>query len=586
MLPRTLPLEVVVVRFRRPLAALAGLFALALAACEAPTAIAPRAVPDRPARVVVPAQGSATTLDVGSWNVEWFGDASNGPSNDALQLSNVKDVIAGADLDVWGLEEVVDATEWSSLKSQLTGYTGILANDASVTSGSTYYSASEQKVGLIFRTSMATVLSSRIILTGNDSDFAGRPPLEVKLRITLNGTTEDVVFIVLHMKAFNDVASWQRRQNASIALKSYLDATYPTQKVVVVGDWNDDVDTSITSGQPSPYANFVSDAARYTYPTKALSDAGVASTVSFSDMIDHHLDSNEMYASYVAGSALVFRADSYIASYGTTTTDHYPVITRYNWSAAPATVTVTAPNGGESWAGGSVHNLTWTSSGVANVKLEYTLDGGGTWSTIVASTPASAGSYAWTVPASASSNAKVRVSDTGSAASDVSNAAFTITGGTPANVIINEILANEPGSNTAGEFVEIVNVGGTSISIAGWTLSDATSVRHTFAAGTTLAAGKAIVVFAGAGSIPGGLTNAVAASTGQLSLANGGDSVILKDGGGVTKNSFAYSSSLAGTDGVSMNRSPDASASGSFVLHTAVSSLTSSPGTRANGTAF
>jgi endonuclease/exonuclease/phosphatase family metal-dependent hydrolase len=557
-----------------------------LAACEAPTAAGPRAVPGGPSLVVVPAQGTAATLDVGSWNIEWFGDGANGPSNDALQLSNVKDVIAGADLDVWGLEEVVDAVEWSSLKSQLTGYTGVLANDASVTSGSTYYGATEQKVGLLFRSSIASVVSSKIILTAFDSDFAGRPPLEVKLHVTLNGGSEDIVFIVLHMKAFNDVTSWQRRQNAAVALKNYIDTTYPTQKVVVLGDWNDDVDTSITPGQPSPYANFVSDAADYTFPTKALSDAGVASTVSFSDMIDHHLNSNEMFAGYVAGSAQVFRADSYIASYGTTTSDHYPVITRYNYgSGTPASITVTSPNGGESWAGGSVHNVTWTSTGAANVKLEYTLDGT-TWSTIIASTPASAGSYAWTLPGTASTAAKVRVTDTASPASDASNAAFTITAAAPANVIVNEILANEPGSDTNGEFVEIVNVGGTSASIGGWTISDATSVRHTFAAGTTLAPGKAIVVFAGSGSIPAGLTNAVAASTGVLSLANGGDSVILKDGGGVTKNSFAYGSALAGTDGVSMNRSPDASATGSFVLHTTLSSLQSSAGTRANGTAF
>jgi len=577
------------VSFHRKLAGLVlGLVSLAVAGCDgSTTAVAPvRTAPGGLSRVVVPAQGTAATLDVGSWNVEWFGDASNGPSNDALQLSNVKDVIAGADLDVWGVEEVVDAVEWSSLKSQLTGYTAVLSNDASVTSGSTYYGATEQKVGLIFKSSVGSVVGSKIILTAYDSDFAGRPPLEVKLNVTLNGTTEQVVFIVLHMKAFNDVPSWQRRQNAAVALKSYIDTTYPTQKVVVLGDWNDDVDTSITAGQASPYANFVGASASYTFPTGALSAAGVSSTVSYSDMIDHHLNSNEMYATYVASSAKVFRADTYIASYGTTTTDHYPVISRYTFGSgggAPS-VTVTSPNGGESWAGGSAHNITWTSSGVTNVKLEYTTDGS-TWSTITASTAASAGSYAWTVPSSATTTAKVRVTDTASAASDASNAAFTITGGTPANVIINEILANEPGSDVNGEFVELVNTGGTSISIAGWTISDATGVRHTFAAGTTLAAGKAIVVFGGAASIPGGLTNAVAASTGTLSLANGGDSVILKDGGAAVKNSYAYSSTLAGTDGVSMNRSPDATA-GSFVLHTTLGALQSSAGTRVNGTAF
>jgi endonuclease/exonuclease/phosphatase family metal-dependent hydrolase len=567
-----------------------AVLSLVLAACDAGSALRPRVPePSAVARTVIPAQGQAATLDIANWNLEWFGDAANGPSNEPLQLANVKDVIGGTDADIWGLEEVVSNSQWNSLLAGLPGYAGVLASDASVTSGSSFYTASEQKPALIYKTSVATVTSAKLILTGNDSDFAGRPPLEVKLNVTLNGTTQPLVVIVQHLKAFNDVTSWQRRQNAAVALKSYLDATYPTQKVIVVGDWNDDVDTSITAGEPSPFANFVADPSRYTFPTKALTDAGIASTVSYTDFIDHQLDTNEMFASYVAGSAKVYRVDSYIASYGTTTTDHYPVLSRYNWgSTGTSSVTVTSPNGGESWVAGSSHALTWTSAGVANVKLEYTLNGGTSWSVITSSTPASAGTFTWTVPSTATTTAKVRVTDAAVATTtDVSNAAFTITasGGT-ANVVINEILANEPGSSTSGEFVELVNTGSASASIGGWTISDGTAVRHTFAAGTTLAAGQAIVVFGGAASIPAGLTNAVAASTGDLNLANGGDSAILKDGGGVVKNSFTFTSSLSGTDGVSMNRNPDASATGSFVLHTTLSSLSSSAGKRVNGTAF
>lgn len=251
-----------------------------------------------------------------------------------------------------------------------------------------------------------------------------------------------------------------------------------------------------------------------------------------------------------------------------------------------ASLTVTAPNGGESWAGGSIQNITWTSSNVSNVKLESSLDNGTSWSVIASSVAASTGSYAWTVPSTSSTLARVRASDAQNGApSDTSDNVFSITGGSPAKVIINEILANEPGSDTNGEFVEILNVGGTSISIAGWTLSDSLSVRHTFASGTSLAPGKAIVVFGGASAIPAGLTNAVAASTGSLALGNSGDTVTLKNGT-TTVDSFAYPSSLSGTDGVSMNRNPDMSATGSFVLHTSISSLSSSPGTRADGTAF
>ena len=559
-----------------------------LAACETP--VGARAVPENSPRLAtVPAKGTAATLDVASWNIEWFGSTQNGPTDETLQLQNARDVIAGADMDVWGVAEIVDQAHWNSLESQLTGYTGFLASESVVTGGSTSYGATEQKVGILYKSSIATLLGAKIILTANDSDFAGRPPLEVKLRVTLNGATEDVVFIVLHAKAFNDETSWQRRANASAALKSYLDATYPTQKVFVVGDYNDDVDTSITAGKPSPYKNFVDDSLDYRFPTAELSAAGISSTTSYSDMIDHHLNSNEANAAYVAGSVQVYRVDSYIASFDASTSDHYPVLSRYSFggggTVTPA-VSVTAPNGGESYAAGSSQAITWTSAAVSDVKLEYTLDGTA-WAQITASTPAAAGSFTWTVPATASTAAKVRVSDVALGASDVSDGAFTITTATatPGKVIVNEILANEPGSTVAGEFVELVNAGGTAVSIGGWTISDATGVRHTFAAGTSLPAGKAIVVFGGSAGIPPGLANAVAASTGALSLANGGDQVIVRNGT-ATIDSFTYSSSLAGTDGVSMNRSPDASATGSWVLHTTLSSLASSAGKRVSGTAF
>ncbi|WP_371877651.1 lamin tail domain-containing protein [Pyxidicoccus parkwayensis] len=250
-------------------------------------------------------------------------------------------------------------------------------------------------------------------------------------------------------------------------------------------------------------------------------------------------------------------------------------------------VTVTSPNGGESWAGGSAHTVTWTSSGVTSVKVEYSLNGGSTWSTLTSST--SATSYAWTVPSSASTTARVRVTDASDATvTDSSDGAFSITtsGGGTASVIINEVMVNEPGSDVTGEFVEIVNIGTASADLSGWTVSDAASVRHTFPSGTSLAAGGVVVVFGGAAGIPSGTPGAVVASTGTLGLSNSGDTVTLKNASGTAVDTATLSSGVSGTDGVSANRSPDASASGTFVLHTSLSSLTSSPGTRASGASF
>jgi endonuclease/exonuclease/phosphatase family metal-dependent hydrolase len=154
------------------------------------------------------------------------------------------------------------------------------------------------------------------------------------------------------------------------------------------------------------------------------------------------------------------------------------------------------------------------------------------------------------------------------------------------SVLVNEILANEPGSDPAGELVEIVNVGTASAELTGWTLSDGVSTRHTFPAGTTLAPGTAIVVYGGASAVPVGADGAVAASTGALGLSNGGDTVTLRDGAGAAVDGFTYPSSLSGVDGVSMNRNPDASPGSPFVLHTAIVSSASSPGTRADGSPF
>ncbi len=74
-------------------------------------------------------------------------------------------------------------------------------------------------------------------------------------------------------------------------------------------------------------------------------------------------------------------------------------------------IEVLTPNGGESWLAGSTQNILWLSTGITNVKLEYTTDNEASWETIVNSVPASSGSYGWTVPNSPSGNGKVKISN-------------------------------------------------------------------------------------------------------------------------------------------------------------------------------
>jgi hypothetical protein len=106
--------------------------------------------------------------------------------------------------------------------------------------------------------------------------------------------------------------------------------------------------------------------------------------------------------------------------------------------AAPTQkITVTSPNGGENWNVGSTQNIIWTSNNVTNVKLEYTTDSGTSWSIIIASTPASVGSYPWIVPNVLSAQCKVRVSDASqSSIYDLSDSAFVILDNKIPNILV------------------------------------------------------------------------------------------------------------------------------------------------------
>ncbi|MBI5216741.1 MAG: exo-alpha-sialidase [Ignavibacteriae bacterium] len=88
---------------------------------------------------------------------------------------------------------------------------------------------------------------------------------------------------------------------------------------------------------------------------------------------------------------------------------------------------VTSPNGKEIWHANTVHNITWTANGVNDVKLEYSLNNGFNWITIINSVPAATGSYTWTVPDTVSAECLVRVTDTfNTTLKDASNATFII----------------------------------------------------------------------------------------------------------------------------------------------------------------
>lgn len=95
--------------------------------------------------------------------------------------------------------------------------------------------------------------------------------------------------------------------------------------------------------------------------------------------------------------------------------------------AGRPSIAVLSPDGGEGWAAGSVHDITWAAdAGTGPVDLELSTDGGATWAAIATSIGAASGSYTWKVPDISTRQASIRVRETAGARADVSDGAFSI----------------------------------------------------------------------------------------------------------------------------------------------------------------
>lgn len=304
------------------------------------------------------------TLDVVNWNFEFFGaqkkDYQNqefGPPNETLQMQNIRDVLRMLQPDIVAVEEVSNDSIFAVLVSQLPGYKSTCSNRYSYSFNGPDNTFPYQKVCFIYDTTTVNVLSARPLFEsrydsarlidssllpgcpGGAQSFysSGRLPYWLTAKITINGVTERISFSVVHAKSGSTEDDRVRRLYDGQVLKDSLDAHYPNEKFIVLGDLNDDLDQSIVTGAVSPYVNYVNDTARYIPVTLALSNAGARSTTSFQDVIDHQIYSNELRDEYLQGSAQIITPFTLIPNYATTTSDHLPVMSRLMFKAPKVT---------------------------------------------------------------------------------------------------------------------------------------------------------------------------------------------------------------------------------------------------------
>lgn len=296
----------------------------------------------------IPVSGtSLRSLKVVNWNIEWFGSPVQNPANDSLQQANVTTILQKLDADIFALAEVVDTARFRAVVSQLPGYSYVLSEFGSYADSVRdvdYVSA--QKLAFVYKTAVIRQIRTYGVLRQGGSSTAyynwssGRFPYLMEATAKLGNDSARIQFVLLHAKANTGtkpekITSWNRRKDGLKELKDTLDKQYPYSNVIMLGDFNDDLSKTITTellpDTTTSYNDFMLDSVNYRPLTLPLSLSGQRSTISYPSVIDNVIGSNEIGVAYLSGSARIqTQVEKLVSSYGTTTTDHYPVLSRYN----------------------------------------------------------------------------------------------------------------------------------------------------------------------------------------------------------------------------------------------------------------
>lgn len=254
---------------------------------------------------------------VATLNAAWLGCPSYGPGDESLQMSNVATLIRSVNADVVALQEVTNSPN-KSLDT-------VLKHLGSAWGGHVvpYSQAScAQSEAIVYKKSRVSLTGTPGLMSDAGAYEAwsnGRYPVRFSLELNAGNRNIPVTLVNLHAKAYSDADGYSRRTEASLGLKALLDGSpYAAQNLLVLGDYNDDVDVSTYNSLPSPYRNFADDTLSYRFLSRQISTDA--------PLIDHIMVSSELLPFYVSGSVqLEAGAAGSIPSYDTTTSDHLPV---------------------------------------------------------------------------------------------------------------------------------------------------------------------------------------------------------------------------------------------------------------------
>ncbi|MCW3788834.1 T9SS type A sorting domain-containing protein [Plebeiibacterium sediminum] len=309
------------------------------------------------------------TLDVVTWNLEWFGAPirSSATYSYDKQLTDVSSTILSLDADVYALQEVVNDRVNGFYLQELVNklneeagtekYVGFASDRYSFSFNEPSTSYPSQCVCYILNTQSVSLIeqfplfddiyeSSRTQTIEGYNGYApsfwssGRLPYFLKAIVSVNGKNQIINFVNIHAKCCSD--SEDRRENDGDFLLNTLVTDYGNDNIIVLGDYNDDTNT------PGPYDNW--------YADDHLNFMEVAGAE-----IDHISISNELYDE---NEALI--NNNYVGD--VTISDHDPVMIRLKIDDVKTAQTITLEDVEDQIVGSTV---TLSATNSSDLPVEY-----------------------------------------------------------------------------------------------------------------------------------------------------------------------------------------------------------------------
>lgn len=270
--------------------------------------------------------GTDTTFDVATWNLENF------PKAGQTTIDYVSLLVEEMDIDLFALQEIESQSSFNSLVADLEGYEGYWA----------YYNYSG--MAFLYKNEIVEIQNTYKILTTYTREFP-RAPLVVE--ISVRG--DSYIIIGNHFKCCGDgildeTDLWdeeKRRYDASVLLKEYVDTHFADDRVIMLGDFNDEILDDTDNNVFQPFLDIPLDFV-FADLTVEQSSSSNWSYPSWPSHLDHILVSNEIFETFDNSLADIecLKPEVYFvggwSGYDNDVSDHRPVALRM--AMAPDTV--------------------------------------------------------------------------------------------------------------------------------------------------------------------------------------------------------------------------------------------------------